>query len=365
MGRLSDWTEARIKAAARIEDVVGDFVELRKQGPRYWGLCPFHEDNHIGNFNVLPSRNLCKCFACGVTYDPIAFLMNYGKGMTYGEALRWLANKYGIRTDDSGEVKMVEPIKREVPKLEPFYLDLPEKALRVGDYDRNPLARYIYNLPWEEAQRASVTFWLKEYRVGTSMAERTKGWTIWWLTDEEGRLLTGKMMKYGEDGHRDRKSNYSFDFIHSLMERRGRISLKGKEVGKCLFGLHLMDRYPDDTICIVESEKSAVICQILCGVEGGRLFMATGGKGRLTKELLQPLMRKNRKIVLYPDVDALDEWGKFVRTCGYLQMRISNNVIQQCDAMREGGHQDISDILVEDMRKRKELRDAEEREEEK
>ena len=58
-------TEEKIKDSARIVDVVGDFLELKKKGVEYTALCPFHEDKNLGNFMVSPKRNMAKCFACG------------------------------------------------------------------------------------------------------------------------------------------------------------------------------------------------------------------------------------------------------------------------------------------------------------
>lgn len=87
-------TVERIKDAANIVDVVSEFVTLRKAGASYKGLCPFHDDT-TPSFYVSPSRNICKCFACGKGGTPVDFLMEHEQ-MTYPEALRWLAKKYNI-----------------------------------------------------------------------------------------------------------------------------------------------------------------------------------------------------------------------------------------------------------------------------
>ncbi len=87
-------TVDRILDAARIVDVVGDFVTLRKSGVNYKGLCPFHDDRNP-SFMVSPSKNICHCFVCGKGGTPAGFLMEHEQ-MTYPEALRWLAKKYNI-----------------------------------------------------------------------------------------------------------------------------------------------------------------------------------------------------------------------------------------------------------------------------
>ena len=80
--------------AANIVDVVSDFVTLRRAGANLKGLCPFHDDR-TPSFMVSPSKNICKCFACGKGGTPVHFIMEHEQ-MTYPEALRYLAKKYNI-----------------------------------------------------------------------------------------------------------------------------------------------------------------------------------------------------------------------------------------------------------------------------
>ena len=87
-------TVDRIIDAARIVDVVGEFVTLKKSGMNYKGLCPFHDDRNP-SFMVSPSKNICHCFVCGKGGTPAGFLMEHEQ-ITYPEALRWLARKYNI-----------------------------------------------------------------------------------------------------------------------------------------------------------------------------------------------------------------------------------------------------------------------------
>ena len=87
-------TVDRILDAARIVDVVGEFVTLRKSGVNYKGLCPFHDDRNP-SFMVSPAKNICHCFVCGKGGSPAGFLMEHEQ-ITYPEALRWLARKYNI-----------------------------------------------------------------------------------------------------------------------------------------------------------------------------------------------------------------------------------------------------------------------------
>ncbi len=84
----------RILDAAQIVDVVSDFVTLRKRGVNYVGLCPFHNEK-TPSFSVSPSKGLCKCFSCGKGGNAVHFIMEHEQ-MSYPEALRYLAKKYGI-----------------------------------------------------------------------------------------------------------------------------------------------------------------------------------------------------------------------------------------------------------------------------
>ncbi len=78
----------------RIEEVVGEVVELRKSGANYKGLCPFHSDTSP-SFTVSPAKNICKCFVCGAGGNPVKFYSNYHK-LSFEEAVGELSKKYSI-----------------------------------------------------------------------------------------------------------------------------------------------------------------------------------------------------------------------------------------------------------------------------
>lgn len=91
-------TVREILDAARIEEVVEEFLTLRRRGVNMIGLCPFHAER-TPSFNVNPARNIFKCFGCGKGGDAVTFLMEH-EGFTYPEALRWLARKYRIEIQE-------------------------------------------------------------------------------------------------------------------------------------------------------------------------------------------------------------------------------------------------------------------------
>lgn len=89
----------KILDAARVEEVVGDFVDLKKRGTSLIGLCPFHNEK-TPSFNVSVSKGIYKCFGCGAGGDAVRFVMEHEK-YTYPEALRYLAQKYHIEVEEA------------------------------------------------------------------------------------------------------------------------------------------------------------------------------------------------------------------------------------------------------------------------
>ena len=110
-------TVDKIMDAVNIVDVVGEFVNLRKSGVNYKGLCPFHDDK-TPSFMVSPARQICKCFSCGEGGNAVNFLMKHEQ-ITYPEALRWLAKKYNIEIQ---ERELTEDEKREQSERESMFV---------------------------------------------------------------------------------------------------------------------------------------------------------------------------------------------------------------------------------------------------
>ncbi|CAN5268960.1 DNA primase [soil metagenome] len=91
-------TVDRIFDTARIDEVVGEFVSLKKRGSSMIGLCPFHNEK-TPSFNVSPARGIYKCFGCGKGGNSVNFIMEH-EHITYPEALKWLAKKYNIEIEE-------------------------------------------------------------------------------------------------------------------------------------------------------------------------------------------------------------------------------------------------------------------------
>ena len=86
---------------ARVEEVIGDFVTLKRRGSSYVACCPFHNEK-TPSFHVTPSKGIYKCFGCGKAGSAVGFVMEY-EHMTYPEALRYLAKKYNIEVQEEEE----------------------------------------------------------------------------------------------------------------------------------------------------------------------------------------------------------------------------------------------------------------------
>lgn len=95
---ISQQTIQQILGRLDILDVVGEFVKLKKRGTNYLGLCPFHNEK-TPSFTVSPAKEIYKCFGCGKSGNTISFVMEHEK-YSYVEALKWLANRYGIEIEE-------------------------------------------------------------------------------------------------------------------------------------------------------------------------------------------------------------------------------------------------------------------------
>ncbi|MEO0789245.1 MAG: DNA primase [Bacteroidota bacterium] len=145
---------------ARIEDVVADFVSLRRRGQNYIGLCPFHNEK-TPSFNVNPSRNIYKCFGCGEGGDPVKFLMTLEQ-LSFPDAIRWLARKYNLKLKE----KEVSPEMQQA-KLEK------DSLLLVNDYAKQWFGRQLFES--EEGKSIGLTYFksrgfreetIKEFGLG-------------------------------------------------------------------------------------------------------------------------------------------------------------------------------------------------------
>ena len=168
MAKIQKYIIERILDTAKIEEVVGDFVTLKKKGVRYLGLCPFHDDRHLGSFVVYPKGNCFKCFKCDAKGGVVDFLMKH-ENLSYPDAIRWLGKKYSIGTDTQ-DFNYTPPPPRPAPSPFPM-LVLPDAMVnaRMKGIDDNILVRWLrMGINWDTIQRKRVDEVLTAYRIGHS-----------------------------------------------------------------------------------------------------------------------------------------------------------------------------------------------------
>ena len=361
MPGIDDLTIQRIKDAADIVDVVGDFVDLKKRGVRYLGLCPFHDDRHIGSFVVYPKKNVFKCFKCDAKGGPVEFIMKH-EGLSFPDAIRWLGKKYLIDTDMNDFNYTPPPPRPKPAPLQMLTLPFDMVTSREDGREENTLVAWLRNgIGWDYCQRQRIGKVLEAYHIGTN---RRNGMTIFWQIDEQQRVRTGKMMLYRQDGHRDRDTRYNFDWVHSALSRhwddeRHEMTYdppypfpdifdpSKQEPIQTLFGMHLLNAYGQTgQVNIVESEKTAIIMAIAYGNHSGDVWMACGGIEMLNRERLAPIIKQHRRIVLYPDRDGIDRWRAKGENLHYDRLHINVEPVLKWWRDGDGEKADVADVVV-------------------
>ena len=356
--RIDKFIIEKILDTAKIEEVVGDFVDLKKKGVRYLGLCPFHDDRHIGSFVVYPKGNCYKCFQCGAKGGVVDFLINHEK-LSYPDAIRWLGKKYSIETDMTDFNYTPPPPRPAPPPLQPLRLPM-GMVERTEKTDGDLLVHWIKTgINWDYVQRKRISEVLNDYHVGHGK----NGHTIFWQLDEMGEVRTGKMMKYRTDGHRDKTAPWNFDWIHSTLSRHWDAEKQEMTIEPpypyphiydpdkqepCLtfFGMHLLNKYPNATVNIVESEKTAILMAIAYGNHATQVWMACGGLEMLSRERMKPIIDQGRKVVLYPDRDGIAKWKAKAKQIGYDHIHVDTDPVLKWWRERDGDKADIADVVV-------------------
>ncbi len=136
---IAEATVSKVINTADILDVVSDYVNLKRRGANYTGLCPFHNEK-TPSFSVSPSKNICKCFSCGKGGNPVHFIMEL-EGITFPEAIKFLAKKYGIEVEE-----------RELTDEEKKKQDIRESLLVLNNYAQ----KYFSQMLFEESEGINV-----------------------------------------------------------------------------------------------------------------------------------------------------------------------------------------------------------------
>ena len=224
-------TVYKILDAARIEEVVGDFVSLKRRGANYTACCPFHNEK-TPSFSVSPAKGIYKCFGCGKAGTAVNFIMEH-ENLTYVEALKYLAKKYHI------EVVEEEQSAEEIARRQRH-----ESLLLVSEY----AGKFFQEcLQTPEGQAVGYQYFLSRGLTDATIAEYGLGWGPSSRTalaskarsegyKEEFLIETGVCLKYDDGRLVDRFADRVIFPIHSVSGRvigfGGRTLRTDKKVAK-------------------------------------------------------------------------------------------------------------------------------------
>ena len=263
----------RIMERADIVDVVGDFVALKKHGKDYIGLCPFHDDSRP-SFNVSTTKNICKCFACGVGGTPVSFLEKY-LHLTFPDAIKYLGKKYGIPVVETQLSAEEQEARTERDKL-----------LSANAFARDAFTNELHN--GNEGRLVG----LKYFR---------------------DRDLSDETIKRFELGYSPRDRH----FLYSLAKEKG-VSADALEQVGLLFRTddgQYIDRYRDRVIYPIHSISGSIV-----GF-GGRILVKKENTGKYINSPASSIYDKSRELYgLYFAKQAIAKKDKCIVVEGYMDV---------------------------------------------
>ena len=177
-----------------------------------------------------------------------------------------------------------------------------------------------------------------EYQVGVTKDRSA----IFFQIDSHGRCRSGKVMKYDSStGHRikDERIPKAITWIHTLLKKSG-VLPDTWTMTQCLFGEHLLPKYPDRKVALVESEKTAIICAAKIPQY---IWVATGGKSQLGDKLA---VLRGRDVIAFPDSDAYDEWSQKLVGIPGVSIKISDYLEKNATEADRQAKVDIADLLL-------------------
>lgn len=309
-------TAQTIVETARIEEVVGEFVTLKRRGVNLIGLCPFHNEK-TPSFNVNPAKNIFKCFGCGKGGDAVTFLMEL-EHFTYPEALRYLAKKYGIPIQEEEQTpEMIQQMnEREgLFNVTEFAKNYFADMLHHNDSGRSIGLSYFRERGFTPAtiEKFQLGFCLDEWDAFTKAATG-KGYSADYL------VKTGLSIRKDDGTLYDRFKGRVMFPIHNLSGRtiafggRTLITDKAKAAkyvnspecdiyskSKVLYGLYFSkSAMVRQDACLLVEGYTDVISLHQAGVEN---VVASSGTS-LTTEQIKLISRYTKNIVMLYDGDA-------------------------------------------------------------
>ena len=229
-------------------------------------------------------------------------------------------------------------VKRPDPKPEPeggiceIPFDIVRQTVRT-----KPLSNFLRFL-LTILPKDTIISLVKDYYIGVTKSLEA----VFYQIDIQGRCRSGKIVNYNpETGHRikSEESKPPVTWVHSKLKQAGKLPDKW-ELTQCLFGEHLLAKYPDKIVILVEAEKTAIIG---AAINPKFVWVATGGKGQVGDKLD---VLEGRQIVAFPDYDGYDEWKRKFEKQPYLNIRISDYVQKHATQEEKESGADIADLVI-------------------
>ena len=264
--------------------------------------------------------------SCGYHLTPAQYFQQHPEARPQGDA--WRQPNYYPRTTR----KRIEtaPRKKQNTPVNVLPKDLVDKSVNLK-YKSN-LVKYLNTI----LDPIIVQDLILGYHLGVTKARET----IFYEIDKQGRYRGGKLIQYdATTGHRIKDSALPVNWLHPRLIRDG-VLPKDWQMSQVLFGEHLLDKYPEKIVAVVEAEKTAVIC---AGIDPDCVWVAVGGKNQFGDKLD---VLQGRKILVYPDVDAFDEWTEWFQEHPYLNATVSDYLELNCTPEEREAQVDIADLLI-------------------
>ena len=232
---------------------------------------------------------------------------------------------------DNGIKPKGEYISKPPPKPLPVsYIEEEILDETLSGYEINEFVQYLIKLFGADKTNELIN----RYNIGTS--KRYGGSTIFYQVDINGKIRTGKIIKYDNTGHRVKKHN---NWVHSVLE------LQDFNLKQCFYGEHLLKEFPNMIVCIVESEKTAIIASAVYK-DKDIIWLASGGAEGINDEKVKVL--RGRKVILLPDSSKdrrmYRKWEEKALKYGF---DISDYLEKAVTAEQKETGFDIADMIVQ------------------
>ncbi len=336
----TDFYDTKRLNAISIIEVVRRLADIKRMGSVYKTLCPWHEDSKPSlTLYERTNENRCHCFACGQGGSVIDYVMQQQR-WTFQEACQWLSREFGIWATQTRNSYTPRPkrIKRVISAAEPEYTYIPMTMVDEMVSADNSLCQCLMQMfDAEDVQRITT-----EYHLGHYSMNGKDDYTVFPNIDRKGRVCNLKIQHYETDISSPRFAHSdpgSCMWLGSIWSRDGKLPHNAQYQSKCLFGEHLLTKYPNMVVALVESPKNALFG---AAAYPQMIWVATGNKTMLKREVLMPL--KHRDIMVIPDCDAVEEWTEAIRK----MEDMANFVISDyCKRMAPEGNTkyDIADLM--------------------